>query len=410
MFIYIEFPSVSMVRRVIHRRLKIVSVLVLVAGATFLLWNWRNEEKRSFKVRFEEIVDFGFEAFTSNDWYNAEGILSSLFDKRGNSLNLFYKMDKRRRLKARSLYGYLLFCKGNFKKSEAVWRPIFAKLKILEDFAASRKSQYNELLFYLRDLSELKKFREIFRVFNFCYDENGAPSEILQKFGDSPLMRSMAGESFCRNAEYSKSLAVLKVFFENPAMLAELSDRQKAMVQWHYGKSLLCEKSSNEEKQYTAEEIPVETHSAEENRSVNDIALTVLAPFFDKNAKATKLLNELDEEDQISCRTTYAQLLLKSDDYEKILKLLEVFFDENGELVLKFKHPSEEIISRNMYGYSLCRCGKYTKARKVWSRCFEESDKELMKNLSADEIDLLKALRRNIRYLSDRDRSHYTNF
>ena len=399
-----------MVRRVIQRRLKIVSILVLMACATFLLWSWRNEEKRSFKVRFEEIVDFGFESFASNDWYNAEEILSSLFDKRGNSLNLFYKMDKRRRLKARSLYGYLLFCKGNFKKSEAVWQPIFANLETLKNFAASRESQYNELLFYLRDLSELKKFREIFRVFNFCYDENGTPSEILQKFGDSPLMRSMAGESFCRNAAYKKGLAVLKVFFENPSMLAELSDRQKAMIQWHYGKSLLCEKNNIEEKQHAAKENPVETDSAEENRAVNDMALTVLSPFFDKNAKATKLFNELDEEDQIACRTVYAQLLLKSDDYEKISKLLKVFFNENGELVLQFRYPSEEIISRNMYGYSLCRCGKYEKAKKIWSRFFEENNNELIKDLGADEIDLLKAIYRNLRRLSDRDWSHYADF
>ncbi len=394
-----------MVRRVIKRKLKIVSVLVLMVGSAFLSWNWRNEKKHSFRIRFEEIVDFGFEAFASNDWYNAEEILSSLFDKRGNELNLFQKMDRCRQSKARSLYGYLLFCKGNFKKSEMVLRPIFANLKAMNEFALSGDSPNKILLSYLRDLVELEKSREILRICNLCYDENGNPSEILQKFGDTPLLRSMAGEIFCRNAEYKKVAAILGMFSKNPAMFAELNDREKAVVRWYYGKSLLCEEEdiNIEKKQFIAKEIIVfsekKIRSAEENLAINNMALAVLTPFFDENTKATELFNELAEEDKISCRTVYAQLLLKSDDYKKIQKLLEVFFDKNGKLILLLKDPSEEAIIRHIYGYSLCKSGEYEKAKKVWS-WFLKRDNEFAKNLSPDEIDLLRALRRSIRRLS----------
>ncbi|MBO4405809.1 MAG: hypothetical protein J5821_03695 [Alphaproteobacteria bacterium] len=392
----------------IKRKFKIGSVLVLVVGSAFLSWNWRNESKHSFKIRFEEIVDFGFEAFASNDWYNAEEILSSLFDKRGNELNLFRKMDRRRQLKARSLYGYLLFCKGNFKKSEMVWRPIFANPKAMDEFAASGEPRRKVISLYLRDLIELKKTKEILRILNLCYDGNGNPSEILRKFGDTALMRSMAGETFFRNAEYKKVSVILKAFFENPAMFAELNDRQKALVKWNYGKSLVCEGWSGniEGKQCITDgktcAAKVKIDSAEQKNDTsteNNVALAVLAPFFDENMKATKLFRELSEEDQVACRTTYALLLMKSNDHEKILRLLEVLFDENDKMLLQLKNPSEEAVIRNIYGYSLCRCGKYEKARRIWSRFFEEGDKEFMENFSPDEIDLLKAIRKNIHRL-----------
>lgn len=389
----------------------------MVVGSAFLSWNWRNESKHSFKIRFEEIVDFGFEAFASNDWYNAEEILSSLFDKRGNELNLFRKMDRCRQLKARYLYGYLLFRRGNFKKSEMVWRPIFANLKTMDEFASTGDPQRKVMSFYLRDLIELKKTQEILRIFNLCYDGNGNPSEIFRKFGDTALIRSMAGKTFFQNAEYKKVSVVLKAFFENPEMFTELNDQQKALVRWNYGKSLVCEEKSGDikGKRYITEKSigPAEESanycdkkddSDEGNLAKNDKALAALSPFFDKNMKATKLFRELSEEDQVACRTTYAQLLLKSNDYEKILQLLSVFFDENGQISPQPKNPSEEAIIRNIYGYSLCRCGKYEQAKKIWSRFFEEDDKEFTENLGSDEIDLLKALRKNIHRLSANNR------
>lgn len=356
--------------------------LVLMMGSAFLSWSWRNETKYNFQVRFEQVVDFGFQAFASNDWYNAEGILSSLFDKYGNELNLFRKMDRCRQLKARSLYGYLLFHKGDFKKSERVWRPLFKSLKSMNEFVSSGKSQQRVLLFYLTDLFELKKSQEILKIFNLCYDDCGNPSEILQKFGDSPLMRVMAGEFFYRSALYEKVTAVLEALYKNPSLAAELDERQKAMVVWFYAKSLICK----------GNEVLTEDE--------NDVASNIIAQFFDENMKATKLFNDLGEEDQICCRITYAQLLLKTDDHEKIFKLLNIFFDNSGQMLLKLKNPSDEATIRDIYGYVLCKCGKYKEAERVWSSLFKKKNEELMKKEDSDESKLLSALCKNIRRLS----------
>ncbi len=370
-----------MVRRVIKRKFKIGIILVLAGSAAFLSWNWRNEVKYSFKVRFEEVVDFGFEAFASDDWLNAEEILSSLFDKFGNELNLFRKMDRRRQMKARSLYGYLLFRKGNFKKSEMVWRPIFKNTESMNKFVLSSKSQRKILLFYLTDLLELKKFREMLRVFNLCYDDRGNPSEILQKFGDTPLMHAMAGESFHRNAEYEKVAAVLKVFFENAELDSELNNHRKAMIKWHYVNSLFCvEKDDFFEK--------------------NGIILRIFAEFFDKNMNPTKLFDELSEEDQTDCRVAYAQILLQSGDHKNILNLLKVFFDDKGQILRKFKDPDDEATVRNIYGYALWKCKKYAEAKQILSQFTEEENEKFKKNDSSDENDLLKDLHKNIRLIS----------
>lgn len=370
-----------MVRQVLKRKLKIGSVVALMIGVAVLSWGWRNEARRDFKIRFEQIVDFGFEAFASDDWYNAEAILSSLFDKFGNELNLFRKMDRKRRLKARSLYGYLLFRKKNFKKSEMVLRPVFANSQSMYEFVSSDEPRRLVFTVYMTNLTELKKSREILRIFNLCYDDKGNPSEILKKIGDTPLLRSMAGEAFYRKAEYKKVVAVLKALFDHPVLTDELDNQWKAKIRWYYGKSLLCE----EQQDFMEEK--------------SDVALNVISQFFDQDMNATKLFNELSEEDKIHCRITYSQLMLKTDDYASILKLLNVFFDDKGQILLAVPiKTSEEAIIRDIYGYALCKCGKYKEAEKIWNSFLKEE--RSTRNLDSEEIDLLSALCKNIHNLS----------
>ena len=363
------------------RKLMVGSVLVLMVGTAFLSWNWRNEARYSFKVRFEEVVDFGFEAFATGDWRNAEEILSSLFDKFGNELNLFRKMDRSRQLRARSMYGYFLFRKGDFKKSERVWRPIFKNAESMNEFVQSRKYQRKMLLFYLTDLAELKKSQELLRISNLCYDDRGNSSEILRKFGDSPLIRAMAGEAFYRSGAYEKAVAVLKIFSKKSRLNEKLDARRRATIRWYYVNSLICkEKGDVSEK--------------------NDLVQKVFAEFFDENMNETKLFDDLNTEDQIACRMTYAQLLLQSDDHEKILDLLDVFFDDDGQALQQFKNPCEETIIRSIYGYALWRCGEYASAKQIWYLFPEGWNECLAKNVGLDERDLLKLLRENIHRIS----------
>ncbi|MBO6056123.1 MAG: hypothetical protein J6P84_04035 [Alphaproteobacteria bacterium] len=363
------------------RKLMIGSVLVLMVGSAFLLWHWRNEARYSFKIQFEEVVDFGFEAFATGDWGNAEEILSSLFDKFGNELNLFRKMDRSRQLKARSLYGYLIFRKGNFKKSERVWRPIFKNAESMREFVQSHKFQRKMLLFYLTDLAELKKSRELLRISNLCYDNNGSPSEILRKFGDTPLIRAMAGEVFYQSGAYEKAMAVLRIFFKKSQLNEKLDARRRATIRWYYVSSLICKEKGFGSKK-------------------NDFVQKVFSEFFDENMNETKLFDDLSEEDQIACRMTYAQLMLQSDDYEKILDLLDVFFDDDGRTLQQFKNPCEETIIRSIYGYALWRCGEYASAKQVWYLFPEGWNECLAKNIGSDERDLLKLLRENIYRIS----------
>jgi len=366
------------VRQVVKQKLKVGGLLVLMIGFAFLSWNWRNEVKRSGKVRFEKVVDFGFEAFATGDWYNAEEILSSLFDKFGNELALYRKMDRCRQLKARSLYGYLLFRKGNFKKSERVFRPIFKDVESMNELVLSGKSQRKVLLFYLTALKELKKSQEVLRIFNRCYDSHGNSSEILKRFGDTSSMRVMAGEVFYQNDEYEKATAVLKIFFENFQLYGELDDCRKAMVRWYYVSSLLHNEGeiSSEKKEIISKEF---------------------SEFFDENMKATNLFNKLSEKNQICCRLAYAQLLLKSDNYEQVLNLLGVLFDANGKMLLQPQDLREETNIRNVYGYALWKRGKHEKANKIWRGFSEEKNEEFAEDAGLlDENEWLKSLKENI--------------
>lgn len=363
------------------RKLVICSVLVLTVGSAFLLWNCRDEAKYNVKVRFEEIVDFGFEAFATGDWLNAEEILASLFDKFGNELNLFRKMDRERQLKVRSLYGYFLFRRGNFKKSERVWSPIFKNAETMGDFVQLHKFQRKILLFYLMDLAELKKAQDLLRISNLCYDDHGNPSEILRKFGDTPLIRAMAGGGFYQSGAYEKAMAVLKIFFKKSQLNEKLDARRRATIRWYYVNSLICK-----EKGFYSEK--------------NDLVQKVFSEFFDENMNETKLFDDLSKEDQIACRMTYAQLLLQSDDHEKILDLLEVFFDDDGQTLQEFKDPCEETIIRSIYGYALWRCGEYASAKQIWYLFPEGWNECLAKNIGLDERDLLQLLRENIYRIS----------
>lgn len=353
-----------------------------MVGSAFLLWNWRNKAGCRFKVRFEEVVNLGFEAFATGDWGNAEMILSSLFDRFGNELSLFRKMDRSRQLKVRSLYGYLIFRKGNFKKSERVWRPIFKNAESMREFVQSHKFQRKILLFYLTDLAELRKSQELLRIFNLCYDDSGNPSEILRRFGDIPLIRAMAGEVFYQSGVYEKAMAVLGIFFKKSQLNEKLDVRRRATIRWYYVSSLICK-----EKGFGSEK--------------NNFVQKVFSEFFDENMNETKLFYDLSEEDQIACRMTYAQLMLQSDDYEKILNLLDVFFDDDdGQTLQEFKNPCEETIIRSIYGYALWKCGEYARAKRVWHLFPNGWNECLAKNISSDERDLLKLLRENIYRIS----------
>lgn len=237
------------------------------------------------------------------------------------------------------------------------------------------------LLFYLTDLAELKKSRELLRISNLCYDDRGSPSRILRKFGDTPLIRAIAGEVFYRSGAYEKAMAVLRIFFKKSQLNEKLDARRKATIRWYYVSSLICkEKGGSSEK--------------------NGIVQKIFSEFFDENMSETKLFDDLSEEDKIACRMTYAQLLLQSDDYEKILDLLDVFFDDDGQTLQQFKNPCEETIARSIYGYALWRCGKYARAKRIWYLFPEDWDECLAKNIGSDERNLLKLLRENIYRIS----------
>jgi hypothetical protein len=354
------------------RKNNIVAVsVVAVCAVAVLLWNDSSDksEESKLKVQFDDIVGRGFEALASNDLYNAERIFSSFFDKKGNDLNSFNKVTYYHQLLVRSFYGDILFRKNDLEKAEVVLRPIFKDENAMNHFASSGTSQDEILLSYIKILKVQKNDQEMLRIFNLFYHKNGNATEVLREFGDLSSLRAIAGEVFFNQGENKRVIGLLRPFFKDPKLLTELSIKQQAMIRWYYGHSLFCE-----DKIDRVEEI--------------------FAPFFNENFKPTKLFEILDQEDQIICRTQYAQALLKGNNSEKIVKLLEVFFDKNGELLPQFKNSHFQDVIRGIYGQALGKQNRFFESNRVLS--WFVTQKKFIKNFDQEEIDLLTSLYRDI--------------
>ncbi len=348
-------------------------------SAVFWCRNENNDklDDSRLKIQLEDVIGRGLEAFASNDLYNAEIIFSSFFDKTGNEINAFKKINYYQMLLTRSLYGNILFHKKDFQKAEIIWRPIFKNISTMNNFISSKTPQKDVLLSYVTILKAQENIQEISKIFDLCYHENGEATEILQKFGDSPLLRTTIGEFFFHQNEYGKVVCILQTLFKNPELLNKLSYEQQALARWYYGYSLICE---NKEEQAEIE----------------------LATFFDDNMQAIKSFETLSTEYQISCRVQYARLLLKENNSEKIVKLLGVLFDKNDELISSVKDSHFRDILTSIYGYVLYEQGKYLNAKKVLNRFLNAKNKLFIKNFSTDEIDLLTSLCSNINHMSVR--------
>ncbi len=365
-----------MVSRVVKRkRLNknnvVVVAVIAVCVIAVLLKNGSSDkpEERKLKVQFDDVIERGFEAFSSNDMYNAEVIFASFFDKKGNDLNSFNNISYDRRLLTRSLYGSVLFRKNDWEKAEVIWRPIFQDEATMNHFASFGTSHDEILLSYIKILKIQNNVQEMFRIFDIFYHKNGNATKILQKFGDISSLRVTAGEVFFKNNKYKRVVGLLRPFFKDSKLLSELTIKQQAMSRWYYGHSLICEDKENR-----AEEI--------------------FTPFFDESLKPTKLFEILNLEDQVICRTQYAQTLLKGNNSEKIVKLLEVFFDKDGELLPQFKNSPFHDVIRSVYGQALGKQSRFFEANKVLN--WFVIHKKLIKNLDQDEVDLLTSLYANI--------------
>lgn len=365
-----------MVNRVAkHRRLKkniiiVAAVVVICAAAVLLRNNTKNEPKKiEPSVQFDDVIVRGFEAFSSNDLYNAELIFSSFFDKKGNDLNAFNKIKYNQQLLTRSLYGSILFRKKNLEKAEAILSPIFKDEHTINRFVSVGVPEDEVLLSYITILKIHKNLQKMQQIFNFFYSENGNATEILRKFGDISSLRATAGEVFFINNEYKRVITLLEPFFKDSKLLSELTVKQQAISRWHYGHSLICEDKE-------------------------DRAKEVFSPFFDENFKPTQLFEILNKENQIICRTQYAQILLSEDNFEKVVKLLEGFFDNNGDFLPQFKDSLFQDIIRSVYAQTLVKLNRFYEANKVL-RWFFYQEKSI-KNLDQDEINSLKSLYTNI--------------
>lgn len=360
-----------------RRRLRknyLVAVMVIAVCITAVLSQndlENNLEKKTPKVQFDDVIDRGFEAFSSNDLYNAEFIFSSFFDKKGNELNVFSRITYDQRIRTRSLYGNMLFHKNDLEKAEVVLRPIFKDESTMNHFASSGISQDEILLSYIKVLKIQKNIQEMLRIFDICYYKNGNARDVLQKLGDLSSLRAIAGEIFFKNDEYKRVIGLLRPFFKYPELLSELTVKQQAMSRWYYGHSLVCE-----DKEERAKEI--------------------FSPFFDENFKPTKLFEILNQEEQVVCRVQYAQTLLEENNSEKIVKLLEVLFDKNGELLPQFRNSSFQDVIFGVYGQALGKQNRLFEANRVLSWFFKQENKQFIKNLSSDDIGLLTSLRADI--------------
>ena len=358
-----------------HRRLKknsiIVAAVVVTCIAAVLLRSCTKNKPRKIgsNVQFDDVIVRGFEAFSSNDLYNAELIFSSFFDKKGNDLNAFNKIKYDQQLLTRSLYGSILFRKKNLEKAEAILSPIFKDEHTINRFVSVGVPEDEVLLSYITILKIQKNIQKMLRIFNFFYHENGKATEILRKFGDVSSLRAIAGEVFFKNNEYKRVIVLLEPFFKDSKLLSELTVKQQAISRCHYGHSLICEDKE-------------------------DHAKKVFAPFFDENFKPTQLFEILSKEDQIICRIQYAQILLNENNSEKALKLLEVFFNNNGDLLPPFKNSLFQDVIRSIYGQALGNQTRFLEANKVLNWFFNQ--KKLIKNLDQDEVNSLKSLNANI--------------
>lgn len=357
-------------KRLNKNNIVVVSV-VAVCMMAVLFWNdsSNKSEESKLKVQFDDVIGRGFEALASNDLYNAERIFSSFFDKQGNDLNSFNKITYDHQLIARSFYGDILFRKNDLEKAEAVLRPIFKDENTTNHFASLGTSQDEILLSYVKILKFQKNDQEMLRIFDFCYHKNGNATEVLRKFGDLSSLRAIAGEVFFNHGENKRVIGLLRHFFKDSKLLTELTIKQQAMIRWYYGYSLSCEDK---------------TDRVEE----------IFAPFFNENFKPTKLFEILNQEDQIICRIQYAQALLKGNNSEKIIKLLEVFFDESGELFSQFRNSPFQDVIRSIYGQALGKQHRFFESNRVFN--WFVTQKKFITNLDQDEINLLISLHANI--------------
>ena len=359
-------------RRLRKDYLVAVTVIAVCIIAVLLQNDLKNNlEKNKSKGQFDDVIGRGFEAFSSNDLYNAEFIFSSFFDKKGNELNVFSRITYDQQMRTRSLYGNMLFRKNNLEKAEVVLRPIFKDESTMNHFASSGISQDEIFLSYIKILKIQKNVQEMLRIFDICYYKNGKAKDVLKKLGDLPSLRAIAGEIFFKNAEYKRVIGSLRHFFKYPESLSELTVKQQAMSRWYYGHSLVCEDKEEQAKE-------------------------IFSPFFDENLNPTKLFEILNQEDQISCRTHYARMLLKENNSEKIVKLLEVLFDKNGELFSQFRNSSFQDVIRSVYGQALGKQNRLFEANRVLGWFFKQENKQFIKNLSSDDIGLLTSLHANI--------------
>lgn len=353
---------------------KLIDIVILSASATLLIvglsWHYNHGEWKNYRRnRVEESVYRGFEALALNDLHNAETFFSSFFNETGNEVENFFKLNHRLQTRTRYVYGDMLFCRKNFQKAEVVWRPIFKDVVSMLDFLVSGAPRKGILVSYVSTLKENKNVPEILKFFNICYEKNGNASVILKKFKDDPLLRSIAGDFFFKRNEYKKVVDLLKPLFENPRMLSKLNDKHQALSKWHYGYSSIYE---------------------------GNLAKDLLSSFFDNSMKETKLFEFLDQKDQVACRVQYALMLLEENDFEKSTKLIESLFDKNGELLPTIRNIPFQDLIRNIYGYTLCKQGRYSEANKVWDWFFKAENKSLIKNFSKSEVNLLDSLRKNI--------------
>ena len=359
----------------LKKKLKPIDFVIFFVIATLLIvglcWHYNHGKLRRNKNRFEESVYRGFEALALNNMRDAEIFFSAFFNEVGNEVDDFFKLSPRLQIRTRYVYGDMLFCRKDFRKAEIVWRPIFKDASSMLDFLSAGAPRKNILASYASALKENGNITEILKLFDICYDENGDARDILKKFQDDPLLRSIAGYFFFKRNEHKKVVNILRTLFENPKMLNKLNDEQRALIRWYYGCSLAYEDKS-------------------------DHAKELLSSFFDAQMKETEIFELLDQKNQIACRVQYALMQLKENNIVNTVRLIEELFDEKGELIQKAKELPFQDLIRSIYGYILSKQEKYAEANKVWNWFFKSENKPFIKNFNGADINLLRSLRNNI--------------